>query len=618
MGRALLAARDEVGSTNACLHTQSTDGKRILCQAVTSGFRPTRLAHGLDLTDCPAVADVLHTGKAIAIDDATADPRVARVARERYGIRSVLYQPVGDAAVVIFCHQEPHAWTAAEHASAHLAAEELGRILSLRQENGDERSGPSDARLRAMLDVSAGIVAAIDRDFVVYEASVPCGFDLGVTELLREIRSGPRAVEVESALRELFARERSDYEAVLILESGPTEIRLRAHPPGDGPLEGVLVAAHALADSNAAVSLLRREERNIALGRISARVAHEFNNLLQIVANATDTMRETDPRRGAGNVQLESIEQAVARGARLAKQLLAFAKPTPAARAPVRLDRVIEGMRSLLESSVGQEHVILFGGRSGGFVQVDLEQLRLAVVNLCLNARDASPAGTRVDVTVADGTMSDGRACSTLEVTDRGNGMTREVLARAFEPFFSTKPEGHGTGLGLPMVRSFVDAHGGEIHIDTAPGEGVRFRIDLPQMPALTTTDEARRTGRVTGARVLAVEDEAEIGNWLQRVLTVEGAEVTLVRTVAAALAFLQNALPDVVVLDMTLPDGHGTAVLEALEGRLSPERVVIASGYAGVDRPAIVQAGHRWLEKPYGRAQLVEVVAQATGAGTG
>lgn len=607
--RALLRACSAVGAANACLHTRSRDQKRILCQAVTASFRPTRLAYGLDISDCPAVLEVLATGRALAIDDAMSDARVASVALARYGLRSVLYQPIGVAAVVIFSHQHPHAWQEFERAAAAEAAESLGQLLAERGGNPDERYGDTEARLRAMLDTSAGIVAAIDEHFVVYEASVPRGFDPGVAELLHEVFSGPRGAEVESALGELFTRERPEYEAVLMLENGPTELWLRAHPEGEGPVEGVLVAAHSLADSDAAVSLLRSEERTIALGRISARVAHEFNNILQIVANSTDVLRETCPAE-----QLDSIEQAVERGARLAKQLLAFSKPTPAARIQVRLDKVLQDMRSLLESAVGQEHVVLFGGRSSGIVEVDIEQLQLVLVNLCLNARDASPPGARVDVTVMDGVMSGGRACAYVEVADRGDGMTAEVRARAFEPFFSTKPNGRGTGLGLPTVRAFADVHAGEIHVDTAVGKGTRIRLDLPHMPALVSPTVPRPSGRLRGTRLLVVEDEPEIGNWVQRVLVAEGAEVTLHRSIAAALGALAAGLPDAIVLDMTLPDGHGTTILEAVDGRIAPSQIVIASGFAGVDRPALAGLGHGWLEKPYGREGLVAAVMRAAG----
>lgn len=607
--RALLDACAAVGAANACLHTRSRDHQRILCQAVTASFRPTRLAHGLDLSDCPAVLEVLATGRAIAIEDATADERVASVARARYGLRSVLYQPVGGAAVVIFSHQQPHAWQGAELAAAAAAAERLAQLLAERGGSPDERYGDTEARLRAMLDTSAGIVAAIDDRLVVYEASVPRGFELGVAELLQEVRSGQRGAEVERALAELFAREREEYEAVLMLESGPTELRLRVHPEGAGRVEGVLVAARSLADTDAAVSLLRREERTIALGRISARVAHEFNNILQIIANAAEVLRERCPAE-----PLDGIEQAVERGARLAKQLLLFAKPTPATRIPVRLDKVLDDMRSLLENAVGQEHVILFGGRSSGTVEVDVEQLRLVLVNLCLNARDACPPGSRVDVTVMDGVMSGGRPCASLEVTDRGGGMTDEVRARAFEPFFSTKADGRGTGLGLPTVRAFTDTHDGEVHVDTAVGKGTRIRLDLPHIAAHPSPAAPRPSGRLRGTRLLVVEDEPATGVWVQRVLAAEGAEVALHRSIAGALGELEAGLPDGIVLDMTLPDGHGTSILEAVAGRVAPSRIVIASGYAGVERPSLVELGHAWLEKPYGREGLVAAVVRAVG----
>jgi len=612
----LLEACARVEATNACVHTRSHDGQYLLCQAVTSGFRPTLLAHGLELSGCLAIAEVLRTGQPLAIDDAEGDERVASVARKRYGLQSVLYQPLGDSAVAIFSHQVPHAWTAAEVAAAAASVEDLRGLLANELGSGramGEQLSATEARLRAMLSTAGGIVAAVDCRGIVYEASMATrGALLSPSSLLDHIRSGPRGSEMDRVIAELFRRERVDHDAVLIIDDDPIHVRLQAYPERpDAPVEGLLISAHPVAEIYSAVSLLRDAERNVALGRISAAVAHEFNTVLQIIDTAADSIRERQEASGVA-----SIEAAVERGARLVRQLLAFAEPRAAARVPVDLGAAVQDMRPLLARAVGSDHALRMEVTSVGVVEADLEQLRLALVILCLNARDASSPGQHIDVTVSDAIAPDGRAHARIQVTDRGVGMTSEVYDRAFKPFFSTKSEGRGTGLGLSTVRAVVSAHGGQILVNTAPGAGTRVRIELPVVegaPAIPLVPPAPVIPvGLAGARVLVVEDEALIGQWAQRVLAASGAQAKLVPSVSAALAALQSKIPDVLLLDMLLGDGHGASVLDAVKDRMPPSAIVIATGYAAADLMDLAKRGHRLLEKPYRREGLLSAVGAA------
>jgi CheY-like chemotaxis protein len=257
----------------------------------------------------------------------------------------------------------------------------------------------------------------------------------------------------------------------------------------------------------------------------------------------------------------------------------------------------------------------------GAWVEADPAQLEQVVLNLAVNGRDAMPAGGRLTIEVGiapAGSVVEGRPeplegeAVVLTVRDTGIGMAPEVAARAFEPFYTTKPAGTGTGLGLATVYGIVRQSGGEIFLETAPGAGATFTVVLPRIDPPAEEPTAIEAGVAVGpgsGTVLLVEDEATVRTLVRRVLerdgyrVVEAADGTTAELVAGRLP----AAPDVVISDVVLPGITGPELVRRLRDRWAGLRVVFMSGYAapetGLEEAAA--AGAVFVPKPFTPDQL-------------
>ena len=233
---------------------------------------------------------------------------------------------------------------------------------------------------------------------------------------------------------------------------------------------------------------LARSERLEALGRLTGGIVHDFNNLLFVMTGQIELARRQLSPDHPAFARLAPALHAAERAAALNRQLLAFGRGSPADPSPADLNTVVEHVDRMLQRVVGENFRLeVRAGRGLGRVRADASEMEQLVLNLALNARDAMPRGglltieTR-DVEIAGGTdppAPPGRYAM-VAVSDEGIGMDEETLKRIFEPFFSTKPEGAGSGLGLASVHRIVERHGGRIRVDSAPGRGTTFRVYLP------------------------------------------------------------------------------------------------------------------------------------------
>ncbi|HET9452784.1 MAG TPA: ATP-binding protein [Gemmatimonadaceae bacterium] len=271
-----------------------------------------------------------------------------------------------------------------------------------------------------------------------------------------------------AVLRDLARRERRDHAitvfllAFFVLASG-------------------LVVDRLTRARNHMEARLREARKMEAIGRLSAGVAHDFNNLLGVILINAEMLHERLPPPDERRVEVDEILTASATGTRLVRQLLTVGRQQPQETRLVELGRLIEDMLPNLQRLAGPD--VRVERRIAGAtpaVAADLGQMEQVLLNLVANARDAMPAGGRIDITLAPVPRADGRSHARLVVSDTGHGMDEETRSRLFEPFYTTKAPNRGTGLGLATVYGIVEQSRGTITVDSAPGRGATFTIDLP------------------------------------------------------------------------------------------------------------------------------------------
>jgi PAS domain S-box-containing protein len=352
---------------------------------------------------------------------------------------------------------------------------------------------------------------------------------------------------------------------------------------------------------------LRQSQKMEAVGQLTGGIAHDFNNMLQGIAGAVEVMGKRIAQGRADEAQhyMAVARQSIDRAATLTHRLLAFSRRQALAPKAVQLDRLLDEIGGLIRQTVGPMIDLRLDLVEACWpVRCDPNQLDNAVLNLAINARDAMlPNGGRLviqtrhtvlgpaDLAAAEGAVPGDFVC--LSVRDTGTGMTREVLQRAVEPFFTTKPEGHGTGLGLSQVYGFVSQSGGLMKLDSEWGVGTTVQIYLPRhrgddetTAAGSDTATAQRPSQA--GTVLLVEDEADIRHLTAETLRERRHVVIEAEDAGAALTALRERLTtgghiDVLVADIGLPGGiNGRQLAHAAREHLPELPVLLITGYAG------------------------------------
>jgi signal transduction histidine kinase/CheY-like chemotaxis protein len=355
---------------------------------------------------------------------------------------------------------------------------------------------------------------------------------------------------------------------------------------------------------------LAATERLESIGRFAGGVAHDFNNLLTVIlANIELARRDrNDPSL------LAEIEDAATRASALTGQLLAFTRHRPAPSTSVAMEVVVHGMQPLLRRLVPEHIELVLDVRSTWPVFLDQPQLEQVVMNLAANARDAMPGGGEVRFVTEDvAGGSDGIDMVHLVVSDSGMGMDATTRARALEPFFSTKPVGAGTGLGLATVDAIVRQAGGTIELDSTPGAGTTVTVRLPRghRAARATTNEPAPVLATTRGVALLVEDDALVRAATERVLR----ELGLAVVVAASAAEVPRALADasgplaLVVSDVVMPGKNGIELVEELRAAHPELRAILMSGYS--EQAITPRSGLRFLAKPFTVEALSSAVSE-------
>ena len=353
---------------------------------------------------------------------------------------------------------------------------------------------------------------------------------------------------------------------------------------------------------------LRQSQKMEAVGQLTGGLAHDFNNLLAGISGSLELLQARMAQGRIGDLEryITAAQGASKRAAALTHRLLAFTRRQTLDPKPTDVNRLVAGMEDLVRRTVGPSVAVEVAGAGGLWTTlVDPNQLENALLNLCINARDAMPDGGRLTIETGNRWL-DGRAARerdltpgqyvSLCVSDTGTGMTPEVARRAFDPFFTTKPIGMGTGLGLSMIHGFVQQSGGQARIYSEPGQGATVRLYLPRYlgaaedaEALAELSAAPRAGQ--GETVLVVDDEPTVRMLVTEVLEDLGYTAVEAADGAAGLQVLRsNARVDLLVTDVGLPGLNGRQLADA--GRaVRPElKVLFITGYA---ENAVLGHGH-------------------------
>jgi PAS domain S-box-containing protein len=390
-----------------------------------------------------------------------------------------------------------------------------------------------------------------------------------------------------------------------------------------GELFGYAKITRDMTERRAMEEQLAQSQKLEAVGLLTGGVAHDFNNLLTVIIGNLDIIAHaaSTPERRARAVEL--AKRSAQRAATLTQQLLAFSRRQPLNPKPEDVNRLVAGASELLRPLLG-ESIALETVLSGGLwlTDVDANQLESALVNLALNARDAMPGGGKLTIETANAHLDEMyRSQGNLDValgqyvqicvTDTGTGMDKDVLNHAFEPFYTTKPIGQGTGLGLSQVYGFVRQSGGNVKIYSEVGHGTTVKIYLPRIASNKVPKVERELERapIGGSEtILLVEDDRDVREFAGDTLRELGFNVIEASDGARALDFLtRNPTIDLLFTDVGLPGLNGRQLAEKARA-LRPELpVLFTTGYA---RNAIVHQGRldegvQLLTKPYTREQV-------------
>jgi two-component system cell cycle sensor histidine kinase/response regulator CckA len=343
-------------------------------------------------------------------------------------------------------------------------------------------------------------------------------------------------------------------------------------------------------DSQQTLDQRRRLE---TLGQLTGRVVHDFNNLLMLIDGYAQMLLEEEQLSSSARESALEILAASERGAGLTRQLLDFARAKPTHSATIDLHALLQAMQPMLQRLVG-ESVLLEYELSGERFELPAPrgQAEQVLLNLIVNARDAMPLGGKVKVRTKVS-----REALLLEVEDNGPGIPSELQEKIFEPYFTTKPEGQGTGIGLAMVAETIAEWGGRVRLASSPGEGTCFVLELP---AGTRPDASAE------AVMLIVEDDDAIRSLLRRILEQNQYRVVEASSQEQALQ-LATQLPvlDVLITDLELGDGTGQALAQSVAEAHPDVRTLYISGYVTEGAPM----GGRALQKPFSPKTLVLAV---------
>ncbi|WP_210359050.1 PAS domain-containing sensor histidine kinase [Sphingomonas beigongshangi] len=521
---------------------------------------------------------------------------------------------------------------------ARARLEELRSLAGSLERKVEERTAEltiGEARMRAIFQTNNQYQLLIDIDGTVLDANATALAGIGgqlqdvVGKPLWEtpwFAGSPHLRDVvEGGVGRVAAGETLQKELNIHLPIGPRafDVGMRPMRGPQGDTLALIVEAIDITDRKRAEEALRQAQKLEAMGQLTGGVAHDFNNLLTPIVGGLDILI----RSGVGTERqrrlIEGAMQSAERARALVQRLLAFARQQPLQLRAIDMAALVRGMADLVGSTIGPKIKLVLELPDGlPPARADYNQLEMALLNLCVNARDAMPDGGTLQIALS-AQKSAGDDVSglkpgsyiSLSVSDTGTGMDEETARRAVEPFFSTKGLGKGTGLGLSMAHGLARQLGGSLTLTTAPGAGTRVEMLLPVSTEVPRREEPvveRRTAQEGTA--LLVDDDDLVRSSVSQMLNAIGYEVVEAKSAEQALELLKDGLnPTVVVTDHLMSGMSGAALGRELSPRTP---VLIVSGYA---ENSEIEPHFARLMKPFRQdelsAKLAEIRARAKAA---
>ncbi|WP_210495830.1 response regulator [Microvirga antarctica] len=490
------------------------------------------------------------------------------------------------------------------------------------------------ALLRGLMESTEDLISFKDLDgrFVRLNSSKAKNFGLPAVSCIGRKESEFVDAERAAAIREA--------EHAAVLAQAPAE-RLEEFATPDGATQWHLVHRIPILDEGGSVATIATIERDVterkmmemrlrqadkmqALGTLAGGIAHDFNNLLMAVLGSLDLASRRAPDDPRLNRLLQNATYAAERGASLTQRLLSFSRQRDLTLRAVDVNDVIRDMNDLLMRTLGGVIRIQRTLAEGLWpAMVDPDQLELAILNLCINARDAMPESGLISLSTRNASVGEGQIAElgagdyvVIAVADEGSGIPTEILNRVLEPFFTTKEVGKGTGLGLPMVYGLAQQSGGTVTIASTVDAGTLVEVYLARTAADDAEPQAETQAEgapATRVRILLVDDDSEVRSVTAAYLTEMGHRVVEAQDGATALDVLRTDQPiDLLIADFAMPGMTGfDLALKAREHRAGLG-ILLVTGYAD---PEKMPDGFPLLHKPFGRGDLAAKVNEVAAA---
>lgn len=398
-------------------------------------------------------------------------------------------------------------------------------------------------------------------------------------------------------------------------------VRGRVQRADDGGARGIMGGVLDVTSSHLMQEQLQQAHKLDAVGKLAGGVAHDFNNLMLVVEANVDIAKHSSSEHELGQA-LDEIRAASRRAQELTRQLLSYSSTQPAERVTVDARSIVQDVVRMLQRLLPESIELVVEGQLGGNIAAEATQLSQVLVNLCVNARDAMPAGgkLRIETTPVDvdADFRKRHGCGSgpyvrIAVSDTGEGMPPEVQARAFEPFFTTKAPGAGTGLGLSIAYSVVKQHQGVVTLHSEPGQGSTVSVYLPlstssPSAASSPVDVEPRGGTES---VLVVEDDKLVRSAIRRILSRAGYEVVEASNGREAIEVVDRRGDDIslIVMDSVMPVLGGRDAIKAIRGAGNALPIILSSGYDTRAADVLQDPLVHLLGKPYAPEDLLRLV---------